>query len=281
MDLSEFGSQQLSLAYNYSIIDASLPSGSAQSLDPYAPIAITPFRGPMGFLRLSYYLSTTEGGLYVPGAARGWSVSLGLDIADKATGSVESYYAGNFSLAGYIPMPWEGDHVLALRSSGGMSQGTFTRRGSFFVGGYNLENTSLIDAVGNGTFNGAFVLRGYEPSAAVGNSYLLNNFEYRMPLHRPDRGLATLPFYLRRIDANLFFDWGGAFDKLNTDDIELFSNGAIVHSPQLLTGAGAELWLGTSLAYFIDVQFRLGYAVGFSARRIPGGRGYFLASSPF
>jgi Tol biopolymer transport system component len=281
LDLSEFGSQQLSLSYSYSLIDASLPSGSAQALDPYAPVTQSPFRGTMGFVRLGYYLSTTEGGLYAAGAARGWSLSLGLDIADKATGSSSSYYAGNYSLVGYIPMPWQGDHVLALRSSGGMSQGSFTRRGSYFVGGYNLENSSLIDDIGSGTFNGAFVLRGYEPNAASGRSFLLNNFEYRLPLHRPDRGLATLPFFLRRIDANLFFDWGGAFDKLNTSDFEFFTKGALVRSPQLLTGAGAEIWLGSSLAYYIDVQFRLGYAVGFSAQRIPGGRGYFIASSPF
>ena len=110
---------------------------------------------------------------------------------------------------------------------------------------------------------------------------MLQNAEYRMPLVKVDRGPSTLPVYLRRIDANLFVDFGGAFDKLDTSDIKFFTDGAIISSPQLQTSAGGELWFGTSLVYGIDTQFRLGYARGLGPGAIPDGQLYFVASNAY
>jgi outer membrane protein assembly factor BamA len=171
--------------------------------------------------------------------------------------------------------------VLALRSGGGMATGTFARRGIYFVGGYNLANTGLLDTITSGAFNGAFVLRGYPPGAYRGSTYLLQTAEYRFPIAITDIGPSTLPLYLRRIDGNLFFDYGGAFDKFDFRKVKFFSRGSIIDTEQLHTSVGAELWLGASLAYVFDVNFRLGYAFGFSHEAIPGGQLYFLASSAF
>jgi outer membrane protein assembly factor BamA len=182
---------------------------------------------------------------------------------------------------GYVPMPWPGDHTLALRSAGGMANGSYSRRGYYYVGGYNLKNTSLLDTITTGAFNGAFVLRGYPPGQSGGRSFILQNAEYRIPLVKPDRGPSTLPLFLRRIDPNLFVDFGGAFDRLDTKQVDFFSHGAVVHSPQLYTGVGAELWFGTTLAYGLNTHFRLGFAHGMSTIAIPGGQFYFLASSAY
>jgi outer membrane protein assembly factor BamA len=178
-------------------------------------------------------------------------------------------------------MPWPGNHTLALRSGGGLATGTFARRGVFFVGGLNLENTSLFDQLSNGVFNGAFVLRGYPPGSSSGRAYLLQNIEYRIPLAEVDRGISTLPVYLRRIDANLFLDYGGAFNQLRYDRIKLFQNGALIDSPDMHTSVGAEIWLGATAGYVANFNMRLGYAFGLSAEHIPGGQGYFIASSAF
>ena len=43
----------------------------------------------------------------------------------------------------------------------------------------------------------------------------------------------------------------------------------------------AEIWLGTTLAYVVNTQFRLGYAYGFSPEALRYGQLYFVASSAF
>ena len=57
---------------------------------------------------------------------------------------------------------------------------------------------------------------------------------------------------------------GGAFDEFNFHKLAFFRSGELIYSPQLHTSVGAEIWLGTTLAYVLNTQFRLGYAYGFS-----------------
>jgi hypothetical protein len=90
-----------------------------------------------------------------------------------------------------------------------------------------------------------------------------------------------VPLYIQRIDANLFVDHGGAFNKLDLDGIELFEDGALIDSPQLHTGVGGELWTSVTIGYGLGALIRLGYAFGFSHRAEPGGQGYFIAASAF
>jgi hypothetical protein len=277
----EFANQGFSLSHTLSFFDSALPIASAGPLDPYAAPTVDPFRGMLSVLRAGYSYAMVESSIETAGPTRGFLLTFALDLADKATGSQQSLYSAEYTAQGYLPMPWPGHHVLAVRSGGGWSAGTYARRGLFFVGGYNLENVSLIDNFAGGVFNGAFVLRGYEPGVFSGSKFVLTNLEYRVPLAIIDRGLSTLPLFLRRIDGNLFLDWGGAFNEIDADDVEFFSHGAIVHSPLLHSGAGAELWLGLTLAYAINPQLRLGYAYGFSGQRVPGGQAYFIASTAF
>jgi hypothetical protein len=281
VDLREHATQTFSLSYSAALLDSTLPVGSVRPLDPYADVTVQPPRGLLGAVHLGYALSNVEWGYTAGGGVRGGTLRLGLDVADPMTGSQETYYAAAYTAQAYLTMPWPGQHVLALRSGGAMSQGTYSRRGSYFVGGYNLANLSLLDTLTSGAFAGAFVLRGYPPAAYRGATFLLQNAEYRIPIFEPDRGISTLPIYLRRIDGNLFLDYGGAFDALDYRNISFFSHGAIIDAPQLHTGGGGELWLGATLGYGFDVNMRLGYAFGFSPERIPGGQLYFLASSGF
>ncbi len=277
---SEFASQSLSLGYTASVLDAELPVASIGP-DPYAATTLQPLRGFLGTVRLGYTLSRTEGGLGAPGSARGYALSLSLDAADQHTGSTESFYSASYNAVGFVPMPWHKNHVLALRSAGAISTGSYSRRGIYFVGGYNLENVDLLDTLLNGASAGSFVLRGYPPSAFKGATFVLETAEYRLPLAVPDRGPSTLPFYLRRVDGNLFVDYGGAFDAFDFRAVRFGENGGLIDSPDLHTGAGAELWFGATLGYVFDLTLRLGYAFGFSAGRVDGGQPYFLAAGAF
>ena len=173
-----------------------------------------------------------------------------------------------------------GDRSAPAARSGAISGGTYPS-GNYFVGGYNLEGVTILDTLTTGVFNGAFVLRGYPPGAYAGRQYVLQSFEYRLPILKPDRGLFTLPIYLQRIDGNVFLDYGGAFNDFNPDAVKFFNDGNIIDSPQLHTSIGAELWFGVTLGYLVYSQFRLGYAYGFSREAIPNGQLYFVASSAF
>ena len=279
----EYAAQELGVSYSASVLDATLPVGSLGALDPYASTTVNPFQGFIAVVHLGYSVRNLETSFDVAGSVRqGVTLNLGLDVADQATGSTESVYGATYRLRGYLPMPWPGNHTLALSSAGGLSAGTYARRSLYYVGGYDLSDTSalgLIDTITSGTLNGAFALRGYPANAYAGSTYMLENLEYRIPLTNVDWGPETVPVYLRRLDGALFLDYGGAFDQLDLKAIELFSKGSLIYSPDMHTSVGAELWLGLTLGYQLDVQMRLGYAYGFSAEAPSGGQAYFVTSS--
>lgn len=277
---AEFAVQTFGLSYTAQVIDAALPVADVP-LDPLAEVTVLPQRGFLGTIHVGYGLGRVEGGLDTPGPARGFALSIGLDVSDVATGSTESLYEASYNAVGYVPLPWAKNSVLALRSAGGLAAGSYSRRGLFYVGGYNLANQTVLDTLTSGSLDGAFALRGYPASSYSGSAYTLQTAELRFPIGVPDRGLGTLPIYLRRIDGNLYVDYGGAFDDFDFRAVRFFSKGALIDSPQLHTGTGGELWFGTTLGYLMNVNMRLGYAFGWSGARIPGGQLYFLASSAF
>lgn len=273
-----FVSQSVSLSYSASILSADLPF--PVDVSPLSPITRRPPEGFLGTLRASYALSTAEGSRTAAGALRGSTLRVTASYAGEETGSDESLYGAEINASTYVPMPWPGFHVLALRGAGGIVDGTYARRGFYYVGGYDFASNDAFDAIG-GALDGAFVLRGYAPSTYRGSGYVLSTAEYRFPIVQPDAGLSTLPLYLRRIDGAAFLDWGGAFDRFRFEDVELFHDGALVDAPDLHASVGGELWLGATLVHRADMLFRLGYAYGFSPEAIPDGQLYFLLSSAF
>jgi hypothetical protein len=278
--VGELSSQGIGLSYTAAAFHGDLPVGA--DLDPYARVTIPPRqKGTVGVLHLGYGYSSVEGSIATAGPARGVSFSVGLDLADEALASDFTLRAFEYSAAAYLPMPWPGHHTLAIRSAGALSTGTYGRTGVYFVGGYDLESHDLVDSIESGVFNGAFVVRGYPARAFVGREYLLENLEYRFPIAIVDRGPATLPVFLRRLDGNLFLDYGGAFNELDLGAIDVFHDGYLIDSPQLHAAVGAELWTNLTLGYYLGTQLRLGYARGFGRFALDGGQWYFVASSAF
>ncbi|WP_437504585.1 BamA/TamA family outer membrane protein [Sorangium sp. So ce1099] len=275
----EFSWQTLSASFSSVAFKGKLPIGDR--LDPYAPRTILPPQGTLNLAHLGYAFSNAEGSVDAAGAPRGISLNAGLDYAGPETGSSYTTYAFSTALSAYVAMPWSGDHTLAFRVAGAVSGGNFPRGAAYAVGGYDLENLTLADTLITGVTNSSFTLRGYAPGVVSGRSYFSQTFEYRVPVLQPDRGLSTLPIYLRRIDASLFLDHGGAFNRFETDDLALFKRGGLLYSPQLHTSIGGEVWFSLNAGYVVFSQLRFGYAYGLSDLAIPGGQLYFVSTNSF
>ena len=117
----------------------------------------------------------------------------------------------------------------------------------------------------------AFRLRGYNPGQFAGNDFNLVNVEYRAPLWYPDRGISTLPVFLRSLSGAAFLDYGAAYDRLDLNDPL-----ALFHA-----GVGAELWLDLFVGYFISANLRFGVAKGLDSKAPSGMQTYSGASSAF
>jgi hypothetical protein len=266
---SAFEAYRFSIGYTLSHFDGSLPVG--RNLDPDSQITIDPrTRGTLGVLRAGFSYSNTERYLYSVSPARGFTAQVTADVANEATASEYNLATVGYSLTRYLQMPWHPDHTLILNSRGAISGGNYPRRGLYFVGG--LTQIPLIETFRDNIFQGGFVLRGYPVASYRGSKFQLWNVEYRMPLFHPERGLSTLPGFLRRISAAGFLDYGGAFDEVTSET----RMGDLFH-----TGAGGELLIDTTFGYFLDTTARLGYAKGFSREAIEGGQIYFVFSSAY
>ncbi len=196
-------------------------------------------------------------------------MALGADLAAHELGSEFTLQSFTAQLVGYVPLPWLAHHVLAVSAAGGLSGGTYPRRGLFFTGGF--FETSLLDTLLYGTMQSGFVLRGYRPGQFIGSQYNLYNAEYRFPLLYLDRGVSTLPVFLRTLSGVVFADFGGAFSGLSrTDPWDSYH-----------LAAGAELWLDLVTGYDINLNLRLGHGQGTDSKAPPGGRTYFVGAAVF
>ena len=105
-------------------------------------------------------------------------------------------------------------------------------------------------------------LRGHDRIS--GNQFHLANLEYRQELLRVERGLSTLPIFLRRLHFAALLDVGNAWND-------------VVDLTELRMGLGASLRLDAVFGYFAPGSFDLGYARGFGEG---GGNEYwFLMTS--
>ncbi len=262
----DYDYQSVALSYTVLHYDANLPIGTRP--DPWAPVPIEPHRGYLGLIRLGYGYSNVSATSNAISAERGFAASASGDFADPTWGSETTLTAFTAAVSAYAPLPWGHHHVLALALSGGAAVGTYPRYGLYSTGGF--ADHPPFDVFTSGLRQSSFVLRGYEPGQFVGGQYNLLNAEYRFPLLYADRGLSTLPLFLRTISGALFADYGGAFNQLDLEDPL-----ASYH-----LGVGGELWFDLVLGYYAATNLRLGVARGLDDVA-PGLMTYFVASSAF
>ena len=92
-------------------------------------------------------------------------------------------------------------------------------------------------------------LRGYAERTVAGNQYHLANLELRQEGWVIERGLSTLPIYLRRLTLAALLDAGAAWDGNLTGS-------------QTRVAVGGALRLDAFFGYFVPGTFELGYARG-------------------
>ncbi len=203
-----------------------------------------------GGLELGYSLSTAQRYPYSISLVDGGRLRLSFLKEDPALGS--SVSLGKLSAdARYYLRLSSGSQVLALRLGAGTTSGQpgFTR--SYSVGGF--ADGSLMDLVGTNQT----VLRGYPDAAFEGRHFVGLNAEYRFPLAHPQRGLATLPFFVRHLHGTLFVDaadaWSGDFEDFQLADLK----------------SSVGFALGTDLMMFhgLPMTASVGLARGFAEKR--------------
>lgn len=141
-------------------------------------------------------------------------------------------------------------HVLALRGSGGMVWGDRLIQGTFGMGG----------ALGEGALSGGgssyyFPLRGLPVSTLSKTRAMLFSGEYRFPLVYPQRGLGTMPFYLKGISGAMFADYGNAWNahEAGCDDFSTFFD-------QFFLTTGLELRGDFIVGHGLPIHGRVGWA---------------------
>jgi hypothetical protein len=194
---------------------------------------------------------------------------VGADFADPAWGSESTLIAFSGTLTGYLSMPWLRHHVLAVGLSGGAAAGTYPRLDYYYTGGF--ADTPPLDALRTGVRQTGFVLRGYKPLQFSGTNYNLLNVEYRFPIAYIDRGLSTLPGFLRTLSGAAFLDWGGAYNELDLRD----------PWKSYHVGVGGELRVDFSVVYSDDTELRIGLARGLDSKAPPGVQSYFVFAAGF
>jgi len=261
--LSEFSSQWISAAYVVSHLDAQLPTGTVA--DPYAPVPVEPFRGFSSAVRINYQFSNVEQYAYSVSAERGLVVNLSMSRADRYLGSQLEGSSAFAHISSYHPMPYAKHHVLALGTTLAASSGR--AEGNYALGGY--QDSPLLTSILNGAPQSRLTLRGYPSGQFQGSRLLLLQSEYRFPLAWVDRGMSTLPAFLRGISGAFGVDYGGAFSSYEGQKL----------SNYLRLGLAAELWATLTFGYGLNVQLALGYAHGMGAGAIAGGTSYLVVNS--
>lgn len=263
---SDGDSQYGALSYTVAEFAQRLPLGLP---DPYAPLPHEPHSGMLGLLHLGYGYSNAESTLYGISRERGFDLSVGADFADRVLGSETTLVAFSATLTGFVPIPWTDHHVLAAALSGGTGSGTYPRRGIYSIGGFS--DIPVLDSFTSNLRQSGYRLRGYEPGQFAGNDFNLLNVEYRFPIWYADRGISTLPGFLRTVSGTAFFDMGAAYNQLDLKDpLESFHE-----------GVGAELWLELIFGHYIGGNLRVGVAKGLDDEAPSGFQTYTIVSAAF
>lgn len=144
----------------------------------------------------------------------------------------------------YVTNPLLPNQVFAWKVSGGGTLGDKFKYGSYRLGGsFSEYGITVVPSEWR-------MLRGYYAASDSGEWYWLGSLEARFPIWNIDRGVGTIPLFLRYLSGAVFVDSGNAFDD--------FSDPSALG--QVLLGTGAELQLYALAGYGGGYIMRAGYA---------------------
>jgi hypothetical protein len=195
--------------------------------------------------------SNIRGTTFGVGPRHGFDGSVAIRFDHPALGATYRNVTVSYGASRYQRL-WGNTPVLVTRFSGAFRSSDLTRTGTFGLGGVPAQD--VVRAIVDSTRASAGgYLRGYPGRTVAGNQFHLVNLEYRQELWTIDRGLATLPVFLRRLHVALTSDTGTAFDS------------GFVAERDLRTSLGGALRLDAFFGYFVPGTFEIGYARGLTA----------------
>ena len=187
---------------------------SAVPEDAYLPDL--PGRGSYSGLQIGYQFRQVRSFRYSTSPEAGFQASVAADLTYPWLGAnAEDWNGLPITLANtvvaaetrtYISMPWWRNHVLAIKTAAGTTFGVRGSTGAFRLGGAHSEGSYI------GSPSHGYQLRGYRSGAYSGDHLVLLSMEYRFPLFFIERGVGTLPLYMRGVHASVAFDIGQTWD---------------------------------------------------------------------
>jgi hypothetical protein len=244
-----FPSASWTLSFDYDIDWFRLVDPPEMPLDPNMRAPVMP---PTDYVqagigtRVSF--STVRGVTFGVGSQSGFDGSVAFRIDHPALGATYRNVTLTYAADRYQRL-WGRTPVLSMRLVGGFRAGDLVRLGGFGLGGVPAQEVarSIVESIRTGSSG---YLRGYPQRTVAGNQYHLLNMEYRQELLWVERGLATLPVYLRRLHFAILGDVGTAFDTTFDADRDL------------RVSLGGALRFDAFFGYFVPGTFEIGYSRG-------------------
>ena len=192
-------------------------------------------------LRGGWLLNASRSYGYSISREDGWASRVTTELTREALGADGDSDSAVADLRGYLPV-WPRHGVVAARVAAASSWGDRQTRRLFSASGNGPQ------AIGFdfGT-NAIGLIRGVDESELIGDRALVANLDYRLPIVRIDRGLGTLPGFVRVIHAAAFVDAGNAWQGR-------------FESRDLVVSTGAELSLDAVVGYGLPLTFTGGAA---------------------
>jgi Tol biopolymer transport system component len=218
-------------------------------LDPNQRVPVAP---PTDYVQAGVATRVALSNVYATtfgyGAQAGWDAAVALRLDHPALGATYRNFTLSYSFDAYQRL-WGVTPTLAVRLIGSLRAGDLVRGGGFSLGGVPPQDV-VMSVVNSTRASATGYLRGYPPRVIFGNQFHLLNLEYRQELLQIERGLATLPLYVRRLNLVVLGDAGAAFDA--TFDA----------SRDFRTSLGAALRVDAFFGYYVPGTFEIGYARG-------------------
>jgi hypothetical protein len=241
--------QSWSLQFDYSLDWYRLVGPPPVPLDPSDRVPVRPPTNyTEGSLGTRVGFSSVRSTTFALGAVDGFDASFALRLDHPAVGSAYKFVTASYA-ADWFHQLLGVTSVLALRVGGAVRAGDLVRSGGYALGGVPPQDIAM-SIVNSVRTSSSGYLRGYLYRTLTGNQYHLANVEVRQELWNIERGLATLPIYLRRLHVALLSDVATAFDT--TFD----------PSTDVRWSVGGALRLDAFFGYYVPGTFEIGYARG-------------------
>jgi WD40 repeat protein len=231
---------------------ASRDSAECAACDP--PISA---RADRRSLRTGWSYTSAKSYGYSITSEEGWSATATTEWTRAAWGSDGDAGAASLDLRSYVRLGPR-HAAIAARAAGAAAWGDEEARREFSAAGSSSQPGGYhfgFDAIG--------LLRGFDEDAVRGQHAAVLNVDYRVPLVWIERGVGTIPVFVRSLHAAGFFDgghaWGSHFDL---DDAR-FSTGAEL-SMDVVLAYGLPLTLSSGIAWRHDGTGRESGAAAFA-----------------